>query len=219
MDANIILDRLPDTVTIGGEEYQIYADFRTSILFEVMMRSNLPEGEKLSRMLSLYYPVIPDSWEEAVERIVEFYNCGEKPQKPKQEKNKTRREFSQDRVAYSFEQDAPYIYAAFLSEYGINLQKIPSKDLHWWEFLALMESLPEEHKIKRIMYWRTCDTRGMSRKEVQHINEMRKRYELKDDLAMKAKITLAQRNQKLKDYVRRRFEEVKGSGKEPWDRD
>ena len=47
MNANIILNRLPDRVEIGGKEYQIRSDFRTSILFEAMIRSTLNDKEKL----------------------------------------------------------------------------------------------------------------------------------------------------------------------------
>lgn len=59
MNANIILNRLPDRVEIGGKEYQIRSDFRTSILFEAMIRSTLNDKEKLIQMLHMYYPVIP----------------------------------------------------------------------------------------------------------------------------------------------------------------
>ena len=212
MDANIILDRLPQHVMVDGKEYQIYADFRTSMLFETMMRSSLDDWEKLRQMLQLYYPVVPENCQEAIRQALWFYNCG-KMEEEQEEKNQTSRQFRENRVSYSFNQDAPYIYAAFRAEYGINLQTIPSKDLHWWEFIALFDALGERHKIKQIMYWRTCDTSGLPSKEVRRINELRKRYELKDDLSCKAKVTLAQRNQKMKDYVKKRFEEVKRRGR------
>ena len=48
----------------------------------------------------------------------------------------------------------------------------------------------------------------MSRKEVQRINELRKYYKLEDELSCSAKISLAQRNQRMKDYVQKRFQEV-----------
>lgn len=210
MADNIILDRLPDTVEIGGKEYLIYSDFRTSILFEIMMRNpELKSWEKLNQMLNLYYPVIPPNRQEAIEKALWFYNCGKEQEKePEEEKNKTQREFRKDRVSYSFDQDAPYIYAAFMGTYRMNLQRIKSKKLHWWEFIALFDALPDDCKIRKIMYWRTCDTSGLPRKEVQRINELRKRYELKDDASMRAKITLAQRDQRMKDYVAKRFREV-----------
>lgn len=207
MAVNIILDRLPESVEIDGKEYHIYSDFRTSVLFETMMRSNLNEWEKLRQMLSLYYPVIPDNQAAAIDRALWFYNCG-KEAAEEETKNKTRNAYHAGRCAYSFEQDASYIYAAFYAEYRINLQKIESRDLHWWEFQALFSSLDDRHKIRQIMYWRTCDTAGMSRKQIQHINELKKRYALKDDVSCTAKVNLAKRNQRMKDYVRKRFEEV-----------
>lgn len=198
---------------VGGKEYQIYSDFRTSILFETMMRNpELKSWEKLNQMLSLYYPVVPPNRQEAIEKALWFYNCGEDREDPQKERNQTRKEFRQDRVSYSFDQDAPYIYAAFMSTYRMNLQRIPSAELHWWEFIALFDSLPDDCKIRKIMYWRTCDTSGMPRKEVQRINELRKRYELKDDVSIQAKVTLEQRNQKMKDYVAKRFKEVEHHG-------
>ena len=211
MDVNIILDWLPKAVIVRGVEYQIRSDFRTSILFETMMRSNLSSWEKLNQILRIYYPVIPSDRQEAIQKALWFYNCG-KEKNLEAEKNKTREKFRKDRVSYSFEQDAPYIYAAFMEVYKINLQRIPSKELHWWEFVALFDSLPDDCKIRKIMYWRTCDTSGMPRKEVQRINELRKIYELKDDASVQAKVTLAQRNQKMQEYVKRRFQEVNGSG-------
>lgn len=214
MVANIILDRLPDSVDVGGQKYPIHSDFRTSILFETLMQSRLSEMEKLSQMLNLYYPTIPEDREAGIKAALWFYNGGKAVEKEEECKNRTSREFRNGRIAYSFEQDAPYIYAAFRSEYHMNLQRIKSRKLHWWEFLALFDSLGERHRIKQIMYWRTCSTSGMPRKEVQRINELKKKYELKDDVSCRAKITLAQRNQRMKDYVKRRLEEVSTYGKE-----
>ena len=58
-----------------------------------------------------------------------------------------------------------------------------------------IKGIGKDLTIQKIMYWRTCDTSGMARKEVQRINELRKAYELKDDASVQAKVTLAQRNQ------------------------
>ncbi|MCM1463588.1 MAG: bacteriophage Gp15 family protein [Bacteroides sp.] len=49
-----------------------------------------------------------------------------------------------------FEQDSPYIYAAFLQVYGIDLFRERGK-LSWQKFLALFYSLPEGCKIGEIM--------------------------------------------------------------------
>ena len=123
-------------------------------------------------------------------------------------KNRTRKSFRKNQTAYSFEQDAPYIYAAFRKEYGINLQKIKNEELHWWEFLALFDSLPDDSKIMKIMYWRTCSTSGLPRKEVERLNELKERYKLVDEESVEEKISLELRNQKMQEYVQKRYEEV-----------
>jgi len=178
-------------------------------LFETMMRSReLRPHEKIRQMLQIYYPVIPPDREEAVKKILWFYAGGKETKQKKEEKNRTRKSFRKNQTAYSFEQDAPYIYAAFRKEYGINLQKIKNEELHWWEFLALFDSLPDDSKIMKIMYWRTCSTSGLPRKEVERLNELKERYKLVDEESIEEKISLELRNQKMQEYVRKRYEEV-----------
>lgn len=209
LNTNIILDRLPESVEVRGKEYKIYSDFRTSILFETMMRSReLRPHEKIRQMLQIYYPAIPPDREEAVKKILWFYAGGKETKQKKEEKNRTRKSFRKNQTAYSFEQDAPYIYAAFRKEYRINLQKIKNEELHWWEFLALFDSLPDDSKIMKIMYWRTCSTSGLPRKEVERLNELKERYKLVDEESIEEKISLELRNQKMQEYVRKRYEEV-----------
>ena len=67
---NILIDALPESVVVGGTEYRIETGFRTSILFELLIRDRrIPDHLKLSQMLKLYYPRIPDDEEEAAEKI------------------------------------------------------------------------------------------------------------------------------------------------------
>ena len=59
---NILVDLLPITVEIDNKEYEINSDFRTSILFELLMQdSSIGEEDKIITALELYYPVIPES--------------------------------------------------------------------------------------------------------------------------------------------------------------
>ena len=103
--------------------------------------------------------------------------------------------------AFSFSQDAPYIYAAFKEQYGIDL--LSQEKLHWWKFLALFESLGEETKMAKIMYYRTVSTSGMSKDRRAFINEMKKAYKLDGG----KKLTLEERNQQWKEYVKKRNQE------------
>ena len=53
---NLLIDLVPETVTIDNEEYEINSDFRTSILFELLMQDKLlNDKEKIVNALSLYY--------------------------------------------------------------------------------------------------------------------------------------------------------------------
>ena len=79
-----------------------------------------------------------------------FYQCGESEQKEedKNKRQRCQRRNSRD-PAYSFAQDAPYIYAAFKEQYGIDLTEV---EMHWWKFMALFESLNED----RIEWEKAC---------------------------------------------------------------
>lgn len=80
---------------------------------------------------------------------------------------------------------------------------LSQEKLHWWKFLALFESLGEETKMAKIMYYRTVSTSGMSKDRRAFINEMKKAYKLDGG----KKLTLEERNQQWKEYVKKRNQE------------
>ena len=74
---NILIDLLPVKVKIDGAEYGINSDFRTSMLFEMMMQDrNLDDKSKIVQSLDLYYPKIPSNIEKAIDEVLWFYKCG-----------------------------------------------------------------------------------------------------------------------------------------------
>ena len=55
MNHNMLVDYLPETVEIEGTEYAIETNFRTFILFEMMMQDpDLSDAEKARQGLELY---------------------------------------------------------------------------------------------------------------------------------------------------------------------
>lgn len=170
---NLLIDLVPTTVEIEGVEYEINSDFRTSILFELMMQdSTIGEKEKILMALELYYPEIPKNINEAIDKILWFYRCG---------KNITSQKGTgKDREAtqiYSFEYDDDYIYSAFLDQYGVDLQDI--EYLHWWEFKAMFKSLKEDNMIVKIMGYRNIDLSKIKDKEQKdYYKKMQKLYEI-----------------------------------------
>lgn len=170
---NILVDLLPKKVDIDGKYYEINWDFRTSILFEMMMDDvELSDEEKLIKGIELYYPVIPENLEEAIEKIIWFYSCG----KETNNESGTVSNSKNDKI-YSLEYDDEYIYSAFLSQYGIDLQDI--EDLHWWKFKAMFKSLNEENQIVKIMGYRAMDIpNDMPNDQKDFYRKMKKLYEL-----------------------------------------
>ena len=198
---DILTSPLPESVSINGREYPINCDFRTGIKFEKIIRSNDTEEKKYKKMLLLYYPKVPVDIVTAVEKVMWFYRCGEEIEEEDDTRQRYKRR-NRNEPACVIEQDAPYIYAAFLEQYGIDLIKV--QNMHWWKFMALFESIGDHTKMCKIMYYRKASTSGMPKEKRAFINEMKKLYRIRDS----SKVTLLQRNKNWKDYVRKRFEEM-----------
>lgn len=211
---NILTDPLPETVEINGSAWPIYTGFDVGVQFELIMQdSTLTPAERMSRALSLYYPMLPPDLNGAINGLLWFYSCGHwqpKPQeaaeggRPSVQPQKPRRQ-----KVYCFEQDAELIYAAFMAAYSIDLNDVP--DLHWWKFRALFTALPSDCEFRQVMGYRSADTKGMSKKQKEFYNKMKRQYALRNPMDVSAAVSLAERDQRMKDYVARRFAEVGGA--------
>lgn len=170
---NILVDLLPIAVEIDNKNYEINSDFRTSILFELLMQdSSIGEEDKIITALELYYPVIPENINEAIEQMLWFYRCGKEITSSKG--NGKGKSVTQ---IYSFEHDDDYIYAAFMDQYKIDLQDI--EYLHWWKFKAMFNSLKEDIKIVKIMEYRSMDLSKIKDKEQKaYYKRMKDLYEI-----------------------------------------
>lgn len=145
---NLILDPLPHTVRVGEEDVPIRWDFRTSMLFEMLMQEeSLPEEQRLLQGLALYYPQPPRDLPTAVDAMLWFYRCGR--EEGDGSKGGPARAAG---PAYSYDADADYIYAAFLGQYGVDLT---CATLHWWQFRALFRALTADNEFVKIMGYRS----------------------------------------------------------------
>lgn len=172
---NILIDLLPFEVEIEGKMYSINTDFRVAMMFESLMQDeNILDSEKGYMALDLFYEVIPPNIPLAVEKIQWFYKCGKDNIKSEgfSNSNKTKN-------IYSFEHDDDYIYSAFLTQYGIDLQDV--EGLHWWKFKAMFKGLKEDNKISKIMSYRSIVIdNDMSEEDKKYYREMKKVYALPD---------------------------------------
>lgn len=172
---NILVDLLPDTVDVDGSKYIINTNFRIGILFEeLMLDKSFDNEQKVYMALNLFYPVLPNNIEKAVEQLEWFYRCG----KDIKLGTKTKTENKVDSI-YSFEYDDEYIYSAYLTQYGIDLQDV--KELHWWKFKAMFKSLDDDSRISKIMGYRAMQiTNDMSDNDKKHYKQMKQVYALPD---------------------------------------
>lgn len=203
---SIIFDTMPESAVIEGREYRIRPGYRTMMAIEAMMFSDMSDDERLLRTFGLFFEEIPENMEKAVDFLLWFHKGGEE----EDEKKKNGCMPTSPQRAYDFFADAEMIYAAFRQQYGIDLRRTANADLHWWEFRAMFFSLSEDVKMAKVMYWRTCELKGMPKSEKKFIEKMRALYALKSPgETMDSKTKLARRNAEMKRYIARRMEECR----------
>lgn len=151
---NLLIDKLPTDY----EGLKINTNFRSFILFELLMQDNeISQKDKILLTLSYFFDERPKDVKKAIEGVLWFYRCGEKEKHSKSGENRKQKQI------YSFEHDAKYIYSAFLDQYGIDLNEIDY--LHWFKFRALFEGLKSDNKICEIMGYRAIDLNKIKDKE------------------------------------------------------
>ena len=177
---SILTEALPDTVTVDGKEYAIRTDYRVWLKFQkIIFDFSKDSIKKLTDAIincidTKRCSLLPENAGELMEAFMRFHSCG-------RELNAKNSGGSEDKARkvpiFDFEEDAGYIYGAFLAQYGIDL--IDTVHLHWYKFDALFHSLEESNKIMKIMSWRDLDLSKIKD------GEQRKAYQkLKDTFAL-----------------------------------
>lgn len=155
-------DLLPKTYEYRGDEIEIDLTFDNILdVFDILKSKDLFEIEmaELSmillfgadRILPEDYPaVFNDVFETYLktdeEEIIEYDLAGNPMPTDKIDKE----------GVIDLEQDAEYLFASFMQAYKINLYEAQG-ELHWLEFKALLNGLPEDTIIKQIIHIRTWE--------------------------------------------------------------
>ncbi len=150
---SILTAPLPAAVTLSdGRELTIRTDFRVGLLFSAILSDGaLCPASKRRLALRLYYDALPEDADagELFCAVMRFYSreqgkgtetdeCTRAPQEP----------------IFDFNVDGDRIYAAFYAAYGIDLC---AARLHWWQFLALLTSLPQDCAFMRTVALRCME--------------------------------------------------------------
>ena len=184
---NIILDELPDAVEVSGKHYAINTDFRSSIDFAIVLHdNNIDPLERIVRGLDIYYTAeMPDDKGKAYAACIGFYRCGEEIEEAEEEGEAQKRKAPEikrppRKRVLDYEQDARYIFAAFMGQYRMDLSEIDY--LHWWKFKAMMDGLNDSQMIVKIMGYRGADLGKIKNKqEKDRIRRLQLIFSIKED--------------------------------------
>jgi len=158
---SILVDTPPETLVVGGEEYEINSDFRFAL--SAILAFEDPEltlGEKNSVVLQNIFGeslerIPEDSIEEAIDQCRWFMDGGH-PSEPGEQSSGSR--------VYALSHDEMLIFAAFQSTHGIDLS---NSHLHWWRFLSLFMDLGQDTAFCQLVALRKRDQEGKLSKEEQ----------------------------------------------------
>lgn len=128
-----LYERLPDRVTVGRRRYKLRLDFRNVLrMIDTLTRDDLlPEAREYLALRCVTRP--RGNTHALMAAVLEllFPARGESTEK-----------------IMDYAQDADLIRAAFQQCYGINLYR---DKLHWFEFSALLASMPEGSRYSEIL--------------------------------------------------------------------
>ena len=131
---------LPDYITYDGKFYKLNTDYRIWLSYPDRM-SGITKGE-YDGYIDLFADDVAPLHEDTVMALNAFYS----PEKivPKDDNYD-----GPDLIDYLI--DGDYIYSGFVQAYGIDLV---DTDMHWHKFLALLEGLPDNTVMSKIISYR-----------------------------------------------------------------
>lgn len=189
---------IDDTVEIDGKTYELDMSFDNILRFYEMMNDNeLSNFEQIhtgmymlfSREFDYDIQTLHDILKEVVEKKLvsednnnKLVDITGKEMDVSKLKPKMSEEDEDDKKVYDLKQDAQYIYASFMQDYGMDLFEYHGK-LHWYKFQALLSGLSDETKFKKVIEIRTMKLptgKGTSNQR-EEIKKMKKIYALKPE--------------------------------------
>ena len=136
---NLKLHGAQDHIEIFGAPFFLNTDYRVWLDFPEKLDEMIAGRTDLLKRYFIGEP--PPFCQETVDEMAKFYYI--KPEIPRTAESDTR--------LIDYDIDANYIFAAFLQAYGIDLIET---DLHWHKFQALIDALPEQTMMTKIMQYR-----------------------------------------------------------------
>jgi hypothetical protein len=135
----------PQYAEVKGIRYKINTDYRVALrCFEVIEDVDISDEERAVAIVYLLFGDVPLEHMEDFLRIAgDFLRCGEA-----QESQGTAEK------DMDFTADEKYIVASFMSDYRIDL---PSVDMHFWQYIQLIQGFTERSVMSRVREIRNYD--------------------------------------------------------------
>ena len=173
---NFFFEDYPKTVNVCGVEVPVVTDFREYIKLFAMLKDESLKGYEKICYISQYFLAEISDLESAIYALNDFVKMSDA--RPRQRESSGQ---GGSKSLFSFEYDFPFIFSAFLHDYGINLRTV--KYMHWWEFRMLFDGLAEENEIKKRMMYRGIDLKTINDKdERKRISKIQNCIRLPDDV-------------------------------------
>lgn len=159
----------PNIAEINGKEYKIDTSWQTALeCFHIIEDESICDEERALAIVYKLFGFIPNEEEIELflEKAIKYLQCGEEYD---EQVSKVK--------DMDFEQDFKYINASFMSDYHIDLSK---ENIHFWQFIYLIQGLTEGCILSRIRNLRNYDESEISdAKERSRIIEAKKSVALK----------------------------------------
>lgn len=161
---NLLYEPLPESVVVDGVSYPVVTNFRDWIaFFDMMADDSYSPKDKLMASMGWFTKEVPENSLNAWEALLQFASCEDSP--GNSDEDETEKDYSQQnsKTCFSWVYDSAYILGAYRQCYGMDLISMPF--LHWYEFMALFEALPEDVPLKKRIGYRSINLAQIKDKE------------------------------------------------------
>ena len=179
----------PEYAEINGKEYKIDTSYKTALkCFEVIDDATITDIERAWAVCYLLFDFIPKKELDLfLEKAMLYLQCGESLEEQKSKKKDM-----------DFIQDQKYINSSFMSDYHIDLSKT---DLHFWQYIELIQGLTEDSSLNRVRNIRNYDL-----SEIKDEKTKNKIMEAQKELALKNKDSIIKMNDTQKSNINAFYE-------------
>lgn len=176
----------PEYVEVNGRQYKINTDFRVAIKCnEIAQDESIGD---LERALAVIYTLFgedglnhQEDYEKLLKMAKKYLSCGNEIEDTDEEPD------------MDFIEDYSYIKTSFMSDYGI---KLDETNMHWWEFMDLMNGLSNSELGNCCILNRIRNLRNFDASQIKDSKEREKINKAKQKVALKPKKQVHTQKQK-----------------------